>query len=155
APWQERQAGVYDCRWGTDEVRVLVAGDLPREVHNAPLHLFSASPEVLSFGQSAYQRRSKTTSLLLGPLFESLNGEVFAMPYTMEDFKRDYVKGHFAKLTPEEQRQALERLSPEQRQQVLQSLPAEERLAGLSEEEIRHYLERLTADRSSEPRKPR
>src|SRR6266702_5704211 len=27
-PWQERQAGVYDCRWGTDEVRVIVAGQL-------------------------------------------------------------------------------------------------------------------------------
>ncbi len=41
-PWQERQAGVYDCRWGTDTVRVVVAGELPREAHNAPLHLFSA-----------------------------------------------------------------------------------------------------------------
>ncbi len=26
-PWQERQPGVYDCRWGTDEVRVIVAGE--------------------------------------------------------------------------------------------------------------------------------
>src|SRR5213596_458635 len=32
-PWQERQAGVYDCRWGTDTVRVVVAGELPREAH--------------------------------------------------------------------------------------------------------------------------
>ena len=24
-PWQERQAGVYDCRWGLDVVRVIVA----------------------------------------------------------------------------------------------------------------------------------
>jgi len=42
-PWQEQQAGVYDCRWGTDVVRVIVAGQLSREPHNAPLHLFSAS----------------------------------------------------------------------------------------------------------------
>jgi Mg/Co/Ni transporter MgtE len=86
------------------------------------------------------------------------------MSYTMEDFKRDYVKEHFAKLTPEEQRQALERLSPEQRRQVLQSLPAEERLAGLPVEErlaglpaeqIRQLLEQLTAGRPAEPRKPR
>src|SRR5207248_5279145 len=67
-PWQQRQAGVYDCRWGTDEVRVLVAGELPREEHNAPLHLFSASPELLSFGQSTYRRRSENTSMLLGQL---------------------------------------------------------------------------------------
>src|SRR5919205_4610589 len=57
-PWQERQAGVYDCRWGTDVVRVLVAGGLPREAHNAPLHLFSASPELVSFARGAYRRRS-------------------------------------------------------------------------------------------------
>src|SRR5436309_407791 len=25
-PWRERQPWVYDCRWGTDVVRVLVAG---------------------------------------------------------------------------------------------------------------------------------
>jgi hypothetical protein len=25
-PWRQRQAGVYDCRWGLDEVRVVVAG---------------------------------------------------------------------------------------------------------------------------------
>jgi hypothetical protein len=41
-PWQERQPGVYDCRWGTDSVRVVVAGQLPRQPHNAPLHLCSA-----------------------------------------------------------------------------------------------------------------
>src|SRR2546421_7087437 len=41
-PWQRVQQGVYDCRWGTDTIRVLVAGELPREAHNVPLHLFSA-----------------------------------------------------------------------------------------------------------------
>jgi hypothetical protein len=56
-PWQERQAGVYDCRWGLDEVRVIVAGKLPREAHNAPLHLFSASPELVGFASGAYRRR--------------------------------------------------------------------------------------------------
>jgi hypothetical protein len=41
-PWQEQQAGVYDCPWGLDVVRVLVAGELPRRPHNAPLRLFIA-----------------------------------------------------------------------------------------------------------------
>src|SRR3984893_6639290 len=67
-PWQARQAGVYDCLWGTDTVRVLVAGELPREAHNAPLHLFSASPELVGFGHSAYRQRSENTSLLLRQL---------------------------------------------------------------------------------------
>src|SRR5437868_7856550 len=78
-PWQQRQAGVYDCRWGTDTIRVLVAGELPREAHNAPLHLFSAALNLVEFGKSAYRRRSKQTSRLLRQLFERLQGEGFAM----------------------------------------------------------------------------
>src|SRR5439155_27286222 len=81
-PWQQVQAGVYDCRWGTDVVRVVVAGELPREPHNAPLHLFSASPELVGFGQKAYQRRSEETSLLLRQLFERFREEGFTMSYT-------------------------------------------------------------------------
>jgi hypothetical protein len=153
-PWQRVQQGVYDCRWGTDTIRVLVAGELPREPHNAPLHLFSAVPELMQFGQGAYRRRSENTSMLLGQLFDRLRGEVFAM-YTMEDFRRDFAKEHFARLTPEEQREALQALPPEKQQEVLQALPLERRLAGLSPEQIRQYLDRLTARKPAEPRKPR
>jgi hypothetical protein len=153
-PWQQRQAGVYDCQWGTDTIRVVVASELPREPHNAPLHLFSAAPELVSFGQSAYRRRSENTSALLRQLFEALQGEGFSMTYTMKDFQRDYAKKHFHQLTSKEQREALELLSPEQRREFLQSLPleerleglsAEERLAGLSEEQARQLLEKLAA----------
>jgi hypothetical protein len=143
APWQERQAGVYDCRWGTDVVRVVVAGELPREAHNAPLHLFSASPGLVAFGGGAYRRRSERTSGVLGQLFERLRREGLVMAYTMEDFTRDFIKEHLPELTPEE------------REDVLRSLPPEERLAGLSAEEIRQYLDRLTAGRPAGPRKPR
>ena len=64
-PWQRVHAGVYDCRWGTDTIRVVVAGELSREPHNAPLHLFSASPDLVGFGGRAYQRHSRNTSGLL------------------------------------------------------------------------------------------
>ena len=154
-PWQRVQAGVYDCRWGTDTIRVVVAGELPREAHNAPLHLFSAAPEVVEFGGSSYQRRSGQTSRLLGQLFEKLRGEGFAVSFTMEDFNRQYVKEHFARLTPKERREALEALPPEEREEVLQALPAEERMAGLSPAQIRQYLDQLTAGGTAVPRKPR
>jgi hypothetical protein len=134
---------VYDCRWATDQLRVVVAGQLPREAHNAPLHLFSAKPELVGFGQTAYQRRSQNTSLVLGQLFERLRGEGFTMSFTMEDFKRELAKEYFPKLPPEAQ------------EEVLQSLPPEKRLAGLSPEQIREYLDRLTARRRVTPRKPR
>src|SRR5262249_27536364 len=141
--WQRAQAGVYDCRWGTDTIRVVVAGELPREAHNAPLHLFSAAPDLIEFGGSAYRRRSDQTSRLLGQLFERLQGEGFDMSFTMEDFNRQYIKEHFPQLTPEEQ------------EEVLRSLPPERRLAGLSAEQIRQYLARLSPERPAPPRKPR
>jgi hypothetical protein len=165
-PWQRVQAGVYDCRWGTDIVRVIVAGELPREDHNAPLHLFSASSELVGFGRATYRRRSEQTSRLLEQLFERLRGEGFDM-YTMEDFNRQYIKERFARFTPEERREAFQSLSveeqqevlrtlpPEKQQEVLQALPPESRLAGLSAEQIREYLDRLTAGNASAPRKRR
>jgi len=112
-----------------------LAGELPREPHNVPLQLFSAAPDLMEFGRSAYRRRSEQTSRLLGQLFERLQGEGFALSFTMEDFNRQYNKEHFQRLTPEERRQAL------------QSLPAEELLAALSAEQIRQHLERLAAGR--------
>ena len=61
------------------------------------------------------------------------------MAYTMEDFKRDFIKEHFKELS-----------SQERRELFLRSLPPEER------EQIRHYLDQLTAGRSTAaPRKPR
>ena len=65
------------------------------------------------------------------------------MSFTMEDFQRWYAKEHFAQLTPEEQ------------QEVLQALPPERRLAGLSTEQIREYLDRLTTGKPAGPHKPR
>ncbi len=142
-PWQERQTGVYDCTWGLDVIRVIVAGQLPREPHNAPLHLFSASRELVGFGQVVYRRRSEQTSLVLRQLYERFRSEGFTMSYTMADFKRDFFKEHFAKLTPEERRE------------VLQAQPAEDLLAVLSPEQIRQYLDNLTANQSTQPRKSR
>ena len=132
-----------------------MAGELPREPHNAPLHLFSASPDLVAFGGGSYRRRSEQTSRLLGQLFETLRGEGLAVSFTMEDFNRQYIKEHFARLTPQEQREALQALPPDKQQEVLQALPPEARLAGLSAEQIRQYLDRLTAGRPAAARKPR
>ena len=77
------------------------------------------------------------------------------MSYTMEDFVRDYIKEHFPRLTPEERREVLQSLPAAERKEVLRSLPPEERLAGLSAEQIRQYLDQLTAGRPARPRKPR
>jgi hypothetical protein len=116
---------------------------------------FSASPELVDFARRTYQQRSEVTSLLLGQLDEMYRAEGWTLTYTMEDFKRDYVKKHFGLLTPEEQQEALASLPPEKQVELVQSLPLKVRLAGLSEEQIRQYLDRLTAGRAAAPRKPR
>jgi hypothetical protein len=149
--WQRVGAGVYDCCWGTDTIRVVVAGELPREPHNAPLHLFSASPDLVGFGGRAYRPHSPNASGLLVELLRGLEAEGFPM-YTMEDFNRDFVKKHFPKLTPKERADVIKSLPPEER---LAGLPPEERLAGLTEEQIRQYLNRLSAERPAATRKPR
>src|SRR5262249_6264927 len=134
------QPGVYDCRRGTDVIRVVVLGQLPQSEHNAPLHLFSASQEQVRYGAEHYRLRSDETSTLLNRLIEQYRKEGVAMPYTMEDFRRDYVREHLKALTPEER---LQGLSAEER---VRGLSPEERLRGLSPEEIAGLLKRFTRD---------
>lgn len=152
-PWQEQQPGVYDCRWGLDTMRIIVAGQLLREAHNAPLHLFSAAPELVAFGQGAYRKRSERTSLLLAQLFERFREEGVAVSFTWEEFERQYVKEHFKKLTPAERREALESLAPEERREVLQALPLEELLTLLSAEQVQQLREQVLAGVAPQPRK--
>jgi hypothetical protein len=127
------------------------------------LHLFSAAPELVEFGRTAYRQHSENTSALLEQLLKKIREEGLAM-YTMDDFIHDYVMEHFPRLTPQEQREALERLSPEDLREVLQSLPPEARLAGLppearlaglSEAQVRQLLDQMAAGRASQPREPR
>jgi hypothetical protein len=104
---------------------------------------------------------------LIDQILEKHRQEGMDVPYTMADFRHDYVKEHFPELTPEEQCEALLALSPEKREEVLQGLPLEERLAGLPPErrlaglsaaqleQVRQYLYRLTARRAVAPRKSR
>jgi len=88
------QAGVYDCRRGSDVIRLIVAHELPKTENNSLLHLLSASPDQVRYGVEHYQQRSADTSTLLNQLFEGYEREGLAMPYTIQDFRRDYVKEH-------------------------------------------------------------
>ena len=59
------------------------------------------------------------------------------MPYTMEQFRKDYVKAHLPELNPDE---VLSMFTPEDR---LKGLAPEDRLEGLAPEEIEAYLKKL------------
>ncbi len=141
---------MYDCNWGTDVVRVVVARQLPRQEHNAPLHLFSAVPDLVDFGRTVYHQRSEHTSQLMWQLLQRYHGEDSAMSFTMEDFKQWYLRDNFKYLTPEQQCEALEQLPREQRQALVRTL-----LAAMSPDEIRQCLEEPPAESQPKPRKPR
>jgi hypothetical protein len=123
------QAGVYDCRRGTDLIRVIVANELPRTENNALLHLLTASPEQVRYGAEHYEQHSTQTSSLLTKLFQGYEREGLSMPYTMEDFRREF------------------------RRDFLKELTVEERLEGLSPEQIESYLRRSKPQRPPTKRK--
>ena len=77
---------------------------------------------------------------VIDSILELYRNDGFDMPYTMQEFRRDYVKEHLKELTPEER---MAGLSPAQR------------MAGLTPRQIRQYLDRLTAERPATTRKPR
>jgi hypothetical protein len=147
-PWQQLQEGVYECRRGTDVIRVVVAGQLPKAEHNSLLHLFSASVDRLDYGARHYHKHAENTSGVINQLFAGYTQEGLTMGYTMADFVRWYTKKHLKELTPEER---LEGLPPEE---LRKHLSPEERLVGLTPEEIRQYLEQLEQAAPAE-RKPR
>jgi hypothetical protein len=149
AAWREKRAGIYECRRGTDAIVVVVLRQLPRSAHNALWHLFSAVPEQVAFAVDAYRQRSEETSTLLNQLFEGYKKEGLAMPYTMEDFRREYAKEieeeqlklakELLKIMPREEvfkvfppEELVKALPPEE---IVKALPAEERLKGLPAEE--------------------
>jgi hypothetical protein len=134
---ERMQAGVYECRWGTATIRIIVTSRLPEEDHNAVLHLFSAQAERVRYGAAHFRQRSAETSTLIYTLFEHYQLEGLAMPYTMEDFKRDFVKEHLDELSPEER---LQGLPPEER---LKGLSLEDLTKALSHEEFRALVEKL------------
>ena len=74
-------------------------------------------------------------------------GEGRNMPYTIEDFDRDFAKEFLSRRTPEELLSSLtveDRLRGMPAEDRLRGLPAEDRLKGLSPDEIRRLLEKLT-----------
>ena len=144
-PWQPLREGVYDCRRGTDVIRIVVAGQLSQREQNAMLLLFSAAEQQYRYGKEHYRQRTADTSTIINGLLQEYGKEGLAMPYTMEDFRRDYAKEHFKDLTPQERQEVLKNLSPEER---LANLSPEERLAGLSPEEIEQALEKMKARHS-------
>jgi hypothetical protein len=156
--------GVYEVRWITLCIRVIVVHELPQEEQNAMLLLFSAQPEPLRYAQENYRPHSTETSTLLYQLLMAYSEDP-DMSNQLQEFVRQSIDELLEKLPPEELRKHLtpeerleglpaeelrKRLSPGER---LKGLSPDERLEGLSPEELRAMVEaaqrRLQANGSS------
>jgi hypothetical protein len=157
-PLQEVRPGIYDCRWGTATIRVIVVRQLPQEPRNAPLHLFASDTEQIRYGRSHYCRRSERTSTVLSQLFEQYQGEGVAMPYTMEDFLNDYVASHLKTIPPEQRFKALQGLPREELFDALRSHPPQELRESLTPEQIAQlesWLQQLRQPSPQSSKSPR
>ncbi len=131
--------GVYEVRWGSQRMRIIVLSQVPRVERNALWQLFSGIGESVQFGASHYRWRRSDNSGIINDLYNYYHAEGIAMPYTWDDYYRDITKDHLHWLTIEER---LKGLPAEER---LKGLPIEERLKGLSAKEIEAYFKKFRA----------
>lgn len=113
--------GIFDLRWESRQIRLLILNQIPLEKRNALWLLFSGKAPNFNYGDHYYNWHSLREKSVLNQLYELYQKEGVIMPYTWEDFDKDYTKEHIHLLSPQDR---------------LKGLPVEERLKGLSEEEI-------------------
>ena len=126
--------GVYGIIRGTDNIRLIVLSEIPRKKQNAIWHLFSGITEDVEFAASHYRKHTSEMSTIIYQLFETYKLEGINMPYTMEDFRKDFVINHLNILSSDDR---LRGLSSDDR---LRGLSPDDRLRGLSVQEIKEYL---------------
>lgn len=132
--------GIYDVVRGTDQIRVIVLSEIPKVSHNAIWHLFSGIPETVQYGAKHYHWYSKNNSTIMNQLYYKYGLEGVDMPYTMQDYYRDFTKENLNLLAPEER---MEGLAPEERMEGLdpKDLITKLKQEGVSIEEIKKLLE--------------
>ncbi len=145
--------GIYDLKWGIRKIRVIVTGQISEEKRNAVWLLFSGIQEKVRYGAEHYSGNLGEMSSIMNQLFVRYKAEgVIAMPYTIEDYRRDYVLEHLDRLTPDDilkkfkADELLKKLSSDER---LKGLSSDERLKGLTPEEIEDYLKKLKRKKKS------
>jgi hypothetical protein len=130
--------GVYETIWGTHKVHIIVLSQVPEIPRNAIWQMFSGIADKVQFGVANYHWRRSDHSTVINDLFQTYQVEGITMPYTFEDYYRDFTRRHLDWLTAEE------RLKGLPVEELRKRLPVEERLKGLSAKEIEAYLKKLS-----------
>jgi hypothetical protein len=69
----------------------MVVWDLPLTENNSMLRLSSAKEDQVNFATEHYSKRNPETSPLVEKLLLKYTEEGMKMPYTLKDFKNDYI----------------------------------------------------------------
>jgi hypothetical protein len=161
---EPQQKAILNLTYGSHQIKILVLNKMPRKQRNAIWQLFSGTGKGFVYGGQNYNWHSKQDRAILNQLYELYKQNGAVMPYTMNDFVRDYVNENIHVLSAEEVLQKfspdevlqryspekrLEGLSPEKRleglspEKRLEGLSPEKRLEGLSPETIKAFLKQL------------
>ena len=146
--WQSIKKGVYQVKRNTDLITVIVLKEIPKAKRNAIWQLFSTQPEKVQDAVEYYSKTGTEINTIINEMLEKYKVEGINMPYTLQDFRKDYVRARLNWLTVEERmagltpQERLAGLAPEERlaglapKERLAGLAPEERLAGLAPEDI-------------------
>lgn len=147
------KTGVYEINLLV-KVRLIVLSEIEIAEHNTAWHLFSHVANKVKYGAEHYYHKLNKSSVV-NQLYEQYKLEGIDMPYTLEDFEKDYTKGHLHFLNADERLEGLsatervkglpatERVKGLSATERLDGLSATERLKGLSKEELLTCLQQL------------
>ncbi|QEP42368.1 hypothetical protein D5085_03985 [Ectothiorhodospiraceae bacterium BW-2] len=131
----DNTTGLYQLRWGSDTIQLIVLSQIDTAPRNDLWHLFSHQIERVR--QASQRYRQYSNEIIYGvvqQLLEIYSEEEPDMAYTLEQFTKEFVADHLNLLSADE---VLQRYSPDE---VLQRYSPDERLKDLSPDEIAEHL---------------
>jgi hypothetical protein len=120
---RELTEGVFEIEFLKLIIRVIVPREVTQTARNALWHLLSGDPELVRYGMEHYQARDAGLYNILNDLRETYEMEGLEMPYTKEDYKREFAKELFRKISPNERYEVFLLMSPDERREWLDALP--------------------------------
>ena len=140
------KAGVYDLDWGSQRIRLIVTNQVAEIERNAIWQLFSANPDHVKYGAAHYQWHSNELSTILYELYQRYRLEGIAMPYTANDFYREFTRSHLDWLSVQERLNGVsleERIKDFSPEDVLDTLLSGDMLARVSPEKWEQFVQQL------------
>ena len=75
--------------------------EIPTEQRNAVLRFFSFNAEKVKYSLNHYHWQQEDVSTVINQLLQQYSIDGVDMPYTMEQFKKDFIMAHLGELEPE------------------------------------------------------